>query len=319
MANFGELKLCPHPNSGYVVCKLCCSDETFAHAFANGMLNQMSGVISLSPDTQLTFVPGENLTRPFINLKKKIKTHLDTKTHDANLGAWKRREEEVASLKSRNTEVGMRIARICYFLFKKGGSERDYEIEVLRKINDGMDMGDLNHSHNFPPKYRPFVAKEIHKRMSSFLTSRMPQTGNLPPINVGVDKGTNKHRTRQFMTALTVVPDAEKLLQPIYIGQPIVKDHTGQGVASSIKAGLDNFGISAVQIEASSHDGQYFHLSVPEALAKLYSLDNRFVSTVDPLHKAGTVDTHIRKKQHIHMDDEDFFHLQRTIQQIQLG
>ena len=122
----------------------------------------------------------------------------------------------------------MRIARICYFLFKKGGSERDCEIEVLRKINDGMDMGDLNHSHNFRPKYRPFVAKETHERMSSFLKSRMLQTGNLPPINVGADKGTYKHRTRQFMTALTVVPYAEKLLQPIYIGQPIVKDHTAK-------------------------------------------------------------------------------------------
>ena len=50
-----------------------------------------------------------------------------------------------------------------------------------------------------------------------------------------------------------------------------------------------------MQVEASSHDGQYYHLSVPEALSKLYALDIRFVSTVDPLHKAGTVDTHIRK------------------------
>ena len=97
------------------------------------------------------------------------------------------------------------------------------------------------------------------------------------------------------MTALTVVPDAENLLQPIYIGQPIVKDHTGVGVAESIKNGLDKFGISSVQVEASSHDGQYYHLSVPEALSDLYKLNDRFVSTVDPLHKAGTVDSHIRK------------------------
>ncbi len=275
---------------------LHCSEDAFMDAESSGTLNQINGVISFPLDTQLTFQEGENLTKSFTNLKKKIKTHLVNKTHTVNWGAWKEREEEIIRLGSRNYQVGMRIARICYFLFKTGGSERDFEIEVLRKINDGIDMGDLNHSHNFPPKFRPYIAKEIHRRMSTFLTSRMVQTGHLPPVNVGADKGTNRHRTRQFMTALTVVPDAEELLQPIYIGQPIVKDHTGQGVASSIKDGLDKFGILSVQLEASSHDGQYFHLSVPEALCKLYDLDNRFVSTIDPLHRAGTVDTHIRKE-----------------------
>ena len=89
-------------------------------------------------------------------------------------------------------------------------------------------MGDLNHSHNFPAKFRPFVAREIQTRMATFLTSRLPQTGYLPPLNIGADKGTNRHRTRQFLTALTVVPDADELLQPIYIGQPVVKNHNGQ-------------------------------------------------------------------------------------------
>ena len=293
--NFAELELRQQADTGYVTCKLCCSDDAFMLAESSGTLNLTNGVISFPLNIQLTSLEGEKLPKSFTNLKKKIKTHLVNKTHTANWDMWKEREEEVIRLDSRNNQVGMRIARICYFLFKTGGSERDYEIEVLRKINDGIDMGDLNHSHNFPPKFRPFVAKEIHRRMSSFLTSRMLQTGYLPPINVGADKGTNRHRTRQFITALTVVPDAEELLQPIYIGQPVVKDHSGQGVASSIKDGLDKYGIVSVQVEASSHDGQYFHLSVPEALCKLYNLDNRFVSTIDPLHRAGTVDTHIRK------------------------
>ena len=74
-----------------------------------------------------------------------------------------------------------------------------------------------------------------------------------------------------------------------------MKNHTGEGVALSIQDGLETFGIISEQLEASSHDGQYFHLSVPEEICKLYNLDQRFVSTVDPLHRAGTVDTHIRK------------------------
>ena len=293
--NFTELRLNEQSDSQYVVCTLCCSDNTFEAAQSNGSLNQTNGVISIPTAAQLDFLESENLTKTFANLKKTIKQHLLNKTHKANLNAWKEREEEMIRIESRNRQVGMRVARVCYFLYKTGGSERDYEIEVLRKINDGIDMGDLNHSHNFPPKFRPFVAREVQARMKTFLTSRLPQTGCLPPVNVGADKGTNRHRTRQFLTALTVVPDADELLQPIYIGQPVVKDHTGPGVALSIKDGLDRYGIMPIQFEASSHDGQYFHLSVPENLRKFYDLDDRFVSTVDPLHRAGTVDNHIRK------------------------
>ena len=67
-----------------------------------------------------------------------------------------------------------------------------------------------------------------------------------------------------------------------------------QSVSKSIKEGLDKFGIIGIQIEASSHDGQYFHLSVPDGLVELYDL-RKFISTPDPLHRAGTCDVHIRK------------------------
>ena len=155
------------------------------HAQSAGTLNQINGVISIPSDIQLDFSEDENLPKPFTNLKKTIKQHLSNKTHTVKLEAWKEKEEEIIKLESRNHQIGMRIARICYFLYRTGGSERDFEIEVLRKINDGIDMGDLNHSHNFPAKFRPFVAREIQTRMATFLTSRLPQTGYLPPLNIG--------------------------------------------------------------------------------------------------------------------------------------
>ena len=131
--------------------------------------------------------------------------------------------------------------------------------------------------------------------MRKYLNDRLQQTGFPPPLNIGADKGTSRHRTRQFLMALTIVPDSESFLQPVYIGQPVVKDPSGPGVSASIKEGLDNFGITAFQIEASSHDEQYYHLSVPEGLKQLYNLPDQFISTPDPLHRAGTVDVHIRK------------------------
>ena len=40
MDHFDELKLCQQPNYGYVICKLCCSDEIFAQADASDTLHQ---------------------------------------------------------------------------------------------------------------------------------------------------------------------------------------------------------------------------------------------------------------------------------------
>ena len=191
-----------------------------------------------------------------------MKDHLETAFHLSKVTefAEKSKKEEIRT--GKNRQVGMRIARICYSLYKEGGSKRSFEVEVLKRIQDGLDMGDINHSKNFPEKFRPFLANEIHNRMTTFLKIRYSQTGFLPPLNIGADKGTSNHRTRQFLTAVTIVPDSEKLFQIVYLGQPVVKDHTGYGVAKSIKDGLDSFGIIGKQIEGSSHDGQYFHLSI---------------------------------------------------------
>ena len=36
-----------------------------------------------------------------------------------------------------------------------------FEKEVLKAILNGTDLGDLNHSKNFPEKLRTFVASEV--------------------------------------------------------------------------------------------------------------------------------------------------------------
>ena len=120
LQNFSDLKLCQKPELGlgYVICQLCCSEETFAAAEAGGTLNQTNGVVSFSLDTQLTFQQEENLSRSFLNLKKKIKTHIENKTHTTNLSTPEI-ETEVKRVESRNEAIGMRIARICYFLYKQ--------------------------------------------------------------------------------------------------------------------------------------------------------------------------------------------------------
>ena len=135
----------------------------------------------------------------------------------------------------------------------------------------------------------------MNRGMIDFFNSRLEQTGFRSPVNVQADKGTNCHRTRQFTSVMTIVPGSPNLITFIYLGQPVVKEHDGLGIAKSIAEQLSFWNISSSQIEGGSFDGQYFHLSVPEHLSKLLGLPDEFKCTWDPLHKGGLVDVHIRK------------------------
>ena len=92
------------------------------------------------------------------------------------------------------------------------------------------------------------------------------------------------------------MPGSGALVSIVYLGQPIVKSHSGEGVADSIVEELDKHGVtSATQLEAGSFDGQYFHLSVPKHLTEKLRLPHQFLCAWDPLHKVGVIENHIRK------------------------
>ena len=114
-------------------------------------------------------------------------------------------------------------------------------------------------------------------------------------MNIQADIGTNVHRSRQFTTAVLVVPDIENLLVNILLGQPIVKDHTGEGLSTSVNCELERNDIKPEQVEGFSGNGQYIKWSVPKILQEQMSLSKTFTVSWDPLHRSGVVDTHIRK------------------------
>ena len=231
----------------------------------------------------------------FKYLKSHLKRHLANKTHVENHEAKNKTEDDERKFQIRCKQVGLRIARLCYDGYKSGSSARAFENEVMKAVLNDIDLGDLNHSKNFPDKFRRYVATEVKRRTSAFLSQRLPQTGFLPPINVQADKGTTVHTTRQFTTVTTITPGSESLISVIYLGQPVVKNHTGEGIANSIIEELEKYGIERSQVEGGSYDGQYFHLKVPDHLVNKFGLPSQFFCTWDPLHKIGVVETHIRK------------------------
>ena len=162
--NFEELVVEEETRS--ILCELCFVDKEAKGA-------NTPGYFQLAVDDEDTDMdlddPKKILDRNFINLKKSIKRHFNTNQHLNNWESWKKSHDEKIALVKRNHEVGMRIARICYVEYKEGNSKRHFETEVLKASLNGSDMDNLNHSDQFPRKFRPFVRNEIHMKTKMFL------------------------------------------------------------------------------------------------------------------------------------------------------
>ena len=70
------------------------------------------------------------------------------------------------------------------------------------------------------------------------------------------------------------MPGGNNWLEILTCGQPVVtKGSTGMGLAQNMKTGNDYVGLVAKQIESGVFDGVYFHCSVEEHMARLYSFE----------------------------------------------
>ena len=93
----------------------------------------------------------------------------------------------------------------------------------------------------------------------------MSQTGFKPPIKIVADKDTYKHRTRQIIALISVFPQAQDLIQHIYIAHPVIKKLSGKDTAENIYHSLKDY-IYKEQYQGGSYDGAYIHDSVPKHL-----------------------------------------------------
>ena len=267
--------------SGGFVCCVC-----------NTQTVDQNVVIKYNCDAEKDFA-GKNQTREFTNLKKSLKRHLHTMAHKTALDIVSNKADIQFKEDSRNKAVALRICRIAYFLLKTGRPDTDFTTLIYLHSANGCDAGDINHSYRFPPEFLKHVCHVIEGHLKTYLSSRLIQTGYKPPVKVVADKATWQHQTRQLIGIVTVVPDSEQPLQAMVLKTPVVKTHSGQGVADNIIGVTDQF-ISADQYRGGSFDGQYFHLSVPTHLDAHYGVTAKY--DVDPMHRAGTVDLHLRKE-----------------------
>ena len=163
----------------------------------------------------------------FRNLKRSLKRHIITQTHKDSLSDISVKTASDLKVEKREKDIGMRLARMAYHLFKRGRPDTDFPEHVVLHHLNGVDVGNINHSDKFVSKFLPFVGEEVKKKLIKFLTSRLPQTGCVPIGKIVADKATSKHRTRHFICFITCVPDSENLIQALFLEINIVKGHTG--------------------------------------------------------------------------------------------
>ena len=235
------------------------------------------------------------VSREFVNIKKKLKRHIACKSHQKAILDEKEESRAFQIIRDKNLEIGIRCVRIIYRLVKSHRPYSEYEECVLTSVLNGCDMGEINHSEWFARQFTPFIAMEIRARLKKYLNTIQIQTGFRPPVNIIADKDTRKHRTRQIVMVMIIVPDSDELIQVIYLGHPIVKLHTGPDIAKSVTNITDEW-IIKEQVVGASFDGQYHNLNVPNSLNEHFNLQKNDILYVwDPLHRAGLQDKHIRK------------------------
>ena len=186
-------------------------------------------------------------------------------------------------------EAALRCCRICHFIYINGRPYTDYPELVAINVKSNIYIRDTNHSTEFPSQFLEHFAEIVRQVVKDELDKVMPQTGFRRPVKIIADKDTTKHRTRQVVCILSVFPNANELIQNIYIDQPIIKHHKAQDTAENIHSAIKPF-IKHEQVEGGSYNGPYHHAKedVPLLLNRIIGIpDEDTHSDHDYLHRCG--------------------------------
>ena len=259
-----------------------------------------TGEFGYNPSSGLAFNETEKLSRNFINLKANVKSHiLKSKIHCSNLEKERKKVDADCELASKNRKAGLNLGRAAVKNYLLGRPFTDYEKDVLIMKKSGGIVGEINHSAQFPAKFRKCVSRVVNARVCRFIKTPLKQTGHLPPVSLSADKGTYKGLPRQFCGIVTINPGGENFLEILSAGQPIVSEgSSGLQLAVNMKAAFDSIGVSGEQIKSGVFDGVYDHVHIGRHLGELYPdmKVGEFLFTWDPLHRTGIADKNTCKK-----------------------
>ena len=134
-------------------------------------------------------------------------------------------------------------------------------------------------------------SKVIQGRIKKHLSTRLPQTGSLPPCKIVEDSATYRHDTRHLVCLTTIFPGDTPLLQSVFIGAPKGIRSDGLSTANCMVSTVSPF-MEAEQYLGTSVDGANFLAHVGELVDKELGVKGHH--DWDGVHTANTIETGIR-------------------------
>ena len=224
--------------------------------------NKVKGIFRYSLADGRTFSEKEALPSTFKSLRTVVKSHFTGQFHAKQVMKAKVMKELTAGHFAANTKVANRVMDAGYYVLKKSLAHATFEDLVVMQRRHGLNVGGLNNSVGFIPKLRIQLSSVMNVMLRNFFAGQ-------PCVSLCADKVTVAKRTMDLTAIISLVPEAQKeeMFQAFVIGAPVVKNHTGDGLASELQDTLRKFGIEHTdQLAAICMDGQYHHQKVPEKL-----------------------------------------------------
>ena len=275
---------------------LCCDVCVSSNENSQGSTsNQSHGVFGYDFSLGKDFT-AESQPQKFINLKKSVAKHIGTQNH-RNMSAKNEQEtEELRKYRAKQQSVGLTVGKQAYKAVKLGRPFSDFETDLQLMSAANVNVGNMNHSRQFPSKMRASFATAIDTRIKHYIASPLPATGTVPPVGIIADKVTTRRRTGHMYGGILFTPNMPNLLTPVSLGMVAVKGHDGESIANDVKDVCNQYSLQSDQIAGFGFDGQYFNLHVPEKLKEKLHLDDNVTFQWDPAHLLQLADKDMRKE-----------------------
>lgn len=235
---------------------------------------------------------GKNQSQQLVNLKAHLKLHLEKSTsHKTALGSREAKETICRKEENRNDRCGMNLGRTSYYLLHSGRPSSDFTRLLSMQHNNGCDIGDINHGTDFLNKIGRSLSSVIMNRVKDHMSTRLPQTGCLPPCKVVEDSATYRHDTRHLIGLTTIFPGSSPLIQAVFCGAPKGIRSDGVSTAKCMAETVAPY-MTPEQYLGTSEDGANFLSHVGDHLDS--ELGQKGHHDWDGVHAANTVDTALR-------------------------
>ena len=235
---------------------------------------------------------GRKQSASLSHLKENLKHHLfNSATHKAALDNSEAKDKLEKKEEARNETIGMTLGRTAFYLLSNGRPCSDFTQLLSMQHSNGADIGDINHSPDFISNMAKSFSNVITSRIQNHLSTRLKQTGCLPPCKVVEDGATYRHDTRQLVGLTTIFPGDKPLLQSVFCGAPKGIRSDGASTAKSMAIVTADY-IVPQQYLGTSADGANYLAHVGELLDK--ELGKKGHHDWDGAHAAATIEAELR-------------------------